>query len=237
MRTLLLVPLLSLLVALSTLAQQPDKNPPPHPIKPPKPDTGPCLIVEWELRSQGVTYGYRGSCVCVHGDGKKSVAVTNNHVLSVQPHPGAPFPLGNYPLEVNVLSLDKKNVWKGVAVAGDADADLAVIVVDGPLTFGKLADRNAAVGAEVWHKGIGSGFALGKVLPYAQAGPSSRFASTLRSMPGDSGAGVFDRVNGTVIGVNCGRHAMPEDAPQRGVAVEDVRAFLKKCSKLTGFNP
>lgn len=189
--------------------------------QPPAPEQpGPCFSLGWGK--------FAASGVCVKSDGKRSLLVTNNHLFAIQPAPGADHPLGDYPLDCLVSTTDLKSVWKGRAIGGDLDSDLAVVVVEQVFAAGVLATKDAPKGMAIWHRGMGSGFARGVVLDHYVGCPTRcKFAGLIQSIPGDSGAGIFG-ADGNVVAINCGRHAMPIDSPERGTPATVVRAVLKK---------
>lgn len=172
---------------------------------------------------------YSGSGVCVATDGTRSLVLTCNHIFAEQPAPGAPFPLADYPLAVIVLGLDETvgEVYRGKAVAGLADHDLALVVVEGKLPALPLASKDSPVGTEVRHRGIGSGWTRGKVLPAGCVAPAcSTFVATAQAIPGDSGSGVYN-LKGEVVALTCGRIAWAIDAPLRGTPVSALRKALE----------
>src|SRR5579871_6527844 len=73
-----------------------------------------------------------GSGTVIHCADGKSCVLSNNHVFADQPYPGAPFPRAPYPIPAAVQTRDGK-LLRGVAIDGDADADLALVVIDGEL--------------------------------------------------------------------------------------------------------
>jgi Trypsin-like peptidase domain len=179
---------------------------------------GPVLAVSWEKWS--------ASAVCVKSDGTQSLVVTNNHVFSIQPYEGATFPVGDYPLKGKVSTVSGKTSWEGIAVAGDNQHDLAFVVVPAVLAASPLAVKNAPPGTDVWHKGMGAkgAYTFGKVLDLTT---QTVFVSNLRSIPGDSGAGIFGPT-GDVVAVNCGRISWSIDAPERGTPAETIREVLER---------
>lgn len=204
-----------------------------------------CFQVEWtyfagrDQLGREVWNGCGGSAVCIATDGKQSLLLTNNHVVSVQPGAGAPFPRANCPLDVVLKTIDFKTVYAAKVVAADPQTDIALIVINTKLPTVKLRNANAPVGTPVWMRGQGGKqVTRGNVLPYVQSQdwPCSRFNASLRSINGDSGAGVFD-ANGRFVAINCGLASTAADAPQRGAPVDEVFAAVKNagngvCPKL-----
>lgn len=189
----------------------------------PAPQVGPCVSVNWGR--------YWASGVCIGSDGRQSLVLTNNHLFSNQPFPGAEFPLGNYPLAGKVESLDEKQTFAARGVGGDTEADLALVIVEGNLLSAPLSLQDAPEGTVVRHYGIGSKFSSGVVLAAIMGQPKSRFAATLRAVSGDSGAGIFDPL-GQIVAINCGRHGMAENAPLRGTPVSAVHPVLRRLAGL-----
>lgn len=211
----LFAPAVALFAALCTLAAAQDSPPVIE---------GPCFRVEFEKR-----YGGSATCIKVDAVGKKSLLLSNNHVFAFQPFPGAPFPLADYPLtDVVVRNLEKSEEWAAEAVAGDLEGDLSFVVVGGVFSSAKFAEADAREGDAVWHKGIGSGGSTGKVLPdFGYDHPDSKFAATLRAINGDSGSGIFNGA-GLMVGVTCGRFALPEKAPLRGTPISHVKVAWRR---------
>lgn len=187
---------------------------PPEPKYDPKAAT---CVVNWKQ--------YLGSGTCIASEGGKSLVLTCNHVWSEQSSPGAPFPLGSYPLFGEVRHDGK--TYSATAIAGDADADLALVVVDAPLPVARIATQTPAVGAKVRHYGMTSKDTSGEVLPARTdiSAAAHQFAFTTSAIPGDSGAGVFDE-RGELVAVVCGRTGMATSAPARGPSVTVIRSVV-----------
>lgn len=167
---------------------------------------------------------YSGSGTCIACENGQSLVLTNNHIFSDQPRPGAQFPAARCPVNGSVRPRGDSHSYPAACVAADPDADLAILVAEVEMPVAELADDNAPVGTQVRHWGCGSGGGSGRVLdPGGMMGPAGRFASSAPSINGDSGAGLFD-ADGRLVAVNWGRDARS----QRGTPVRNVvRGILK----------
>lgn len=178
-----------------------------------------CVRVQWK--------NYGGSGTCIACEGGKSLVLSCNHVFSE----GG---LGNYPLDC-VVQHDGKT-YTAVAVSGDREADLAAVVVEGELPVAEIATQAPAVGAFVWHRGIGSGGGRGRVVLVPSPGrggswveSSCHFAADMTSISGDSGAGVFNQY-GQLVAVHNGRFGAAGDFA-RGAPLMPVRNFLRGAAR------
>lgn len=179
-----------------------------------------CVRVQWGQ--------YGGSGTCLATESGKSLVLTCNHVFS----DGG---IGAYPQDCTVQH--KGKVYTATAVAGDREADLALVVVDGELPCADIESDNAAIGTEVWHRGIGSGGGSGRVASvpgigrYQWVESSCHFAADMPSVSGDSGAGVFT-VTGRLVAVHNGRFGAAGDLA-RGTPLTPVRNFLRATARFT----
>lgn len=182
---------------------------------------GPCFQVWWAKGG--------GSATCVACEDGKSLLLTNNHVFSEVKENGQ-FVRADYPIRVTVGTLDGKKAYSGVAVDGvpGYDGDLAAVVVLGELIPAVIADKDPPVGSKVRHLGIGSNGSIGEVLQPEDSGSftSWNFKSTLSSLPGDSGAGVF--YNDMLIAVTSGNCSTDYRGPLCGAPLGAVKSFLQK---------
>jgi hypothetical protein len=168
---------------------------------------------------------WAGCGTCVASEGGKSLVVTNNHIWSERNHPAGGFYDDIYPVRGQVsagvgLSAPR---FAAVAVAGDRERDLVLVVVDGELPVAELAEENAPAGTKVWRFGHGTGAQSAEVLaprPELASVPRCQFRATGRSESGDSGSGYFSAA-GELVAVHVGADPKP-----RGTPVAHVRAFL-----------
>jgi hypothetical protein len=166
-----------------------------------------------------------GSATPVACEGKKSLLVTNAHVVRDTD--------GDAPITVTVEGAEfKARYVAGSKVTGELGGviavdgpDLALLEVDAELGWAQFGAAGFAEGERVWRWGYG-GTADGKpVLRGGKVFPSplpNSLADDGDSIPGDSGAGVFNR-DGKLVGVCWGR-----DGKGAGFAVplKTVHSFL-----------
>lgn len=156
---------------------------------------------------------YGSGTVLASEDGK-SLVVTNHHVVPTN--------------IAGVVVIHKEKEYPArLLVTGNDDVDLSLLIVDVKLPAAPLATKLPKLGDKVRHWGSTSGPAEGKVTGATASLPTPSLDSTLSSIPGDSGAGVFD-TDGKLVAVNWGRTAMPLDANQAGVPAFYVRKMVKE---------
>lgn len=213
-----------LFIAAFTRANEPPvallDSPPAAQVAAPTPDpSAACVRVSWKQWSASGT--------CIASEDGKSLILTCNHLFYEQPYAGAPFQLGAYPLTSTVTVRGK--TYTATAIAGDADADLALVEVDAVLPVADIAPELPQSGSKVQHYGLGSGGGVGKVLPVPTnvSRPSMMFLYDAKSDSGDSGAGVFDEF-GRLCAVHCGRDGTARSSPSRGTPVTSVRVVVKQ---------
>lgn len=176
----------------------------------------PCVVVVWR--------NHLCSGTAVRTDGKSTLVVTCNHCLAEQLRPGGAFPRGSYPLPCEVRDLDTSNPRKAVAVDGDPDTDLCLVVCDAVLPVVPLARVAPKAGETCWHFGFSSGPSVGRVLLSDDSGrvhPNDSFCSSCTSIPGDSGAGIFTASG--LVAVNWGNY---RDGREWGTAVRWVSVLI-----------
>lgn len=127
-------------------------------------------------------------------------------------------------------------VHEGSLVAGDRVAcsesdDLAVFVVTIKLPLAKLATSSAAAGDVLHHFGSSTKSAKGtlrEVIEIVEPKPRTRvmLCDKLLSIPGDSGAGVFN-AKSELVGVNFAAEVPLSKSVALAVPLPAVTAFLK----------
>lgn len=164
-----------------------------------------------------------GSGTCVATDGKKSLVLSNNHVVSPG-HDDNGYYIEQYPQTVIVKHKDKD--YKGVAIAGNQPLDVCVIEVEGILPVARLAMEAPKPGTKVVRNGIGAGWQEATVIPHdpTYVTPSMHFWVTGYTISGDSGSAYFDS-DGKMVALHCGRAG--GETP-RGTPIGPVRKFLEK---------
>jgi hypothetical protein len=172
---------------------------------------------------------FAGSGTCVWSEGGKSLVLTNNHIFSETYDAEGGTARASYPL-TGCYVQHKGKSYPARAVDGLSSrwGDLAFLEVEAELPVAEVADDVPPLGAVVWHRGTGSGGGSGRMLPNPAGHfwPSSLFTSSMPSISGDSGAGIFNEA-GQLVGINCGRQGVASNSPQRGTPVKTIREFLK----------
>lgn len=169
--------------------------------------------------------GFGGSGTCVACDGGKSLVVTNRHVVEGTP-------LG---ARVAVTTADGTR-HGGTLLATDRRADLALVLVDAVLPAAELAAAPPPAGTPVRQWGRdwrGQGrpvFKAGVFLGIGRGtvGGVTITETTIDSISGDSGCGVFDE-HGRLVAVNWGGGS---GSPQCAVGLADVVSFLRNEARL-----
>lgn len=164
-----------------------------------------------------------------------SLVVCCNHCFADLPWPGGKIPRGKYPAECTITRLSDGKQFRGVAVDGDPTVDSALIVVRELETDKPPGVGRANVGDSCEHWGISSGHTTGRFVKYDNDGdsyPDMREASTCRSIPGDSGAGVFS--GGKLVAVNWGYDGK---GLQRGTPVVYHLRFARSSRTLSASYP
>lgn len=137
------------------------------------------------LRLQHGNSGCSATCIAQEGD--VSLVLSCAHCFG-----GAPS--ARFRPSARLVSLSDGAPYDAVGIAGDDAADCALLLVKGKIPAAPTSGTLPEVGAAVEHWGITSGHATGKVLPLPNPRdpvPTHLFRSTMSSIPGDSGAGVF----------------------------------------------
>lgn len=168
--------------------------------------------------------GYCSGTV-IASEGGKSLVVTCAHCFRSADRRRATDPGGHPVAGYSVCPPGNAPCLAVRLVAVDEVADLALLSVDAALPAVRVAHARPVAGAEVQHWGISSGPAQGVVLymsDRATDGPTLTFRSSLSSIPGDSGAGVF--ANNELVAVNWGYGPL---GVQRGTLATRLSALCK----------
>lgn len=171
-----------------------------------------------------------GTVVAVSGG--EALVLCCNHCFARQNPVTGQFGKGNYPAKCQIERLSDGKVFDGEAVDGSPEVDSAVIVVRGVAGAVAAPVGRANVGDSCEHWGISSEHARGRITRYDDGGrypPDQSERSTLRSIPGDSGAGVF--VGGKLAAVNWGYW---NNGEQGGTAVVHHLRFARQSRALSG---
>lgn len=194
--------LLALALALCAPALAPAQEPDTRTVVP-LPDNQPTSAPAYCLRLET---GHSACSATVVATAKgRSLVLTNHHCFAHALRSEDGRTLTQYPATARFRSLDGKASWSARAVVGSPAADLALCVLDGEIAPATIDLSPVAPGDRVKHYGITSGPATGLVLPIPRgfgSQPTQLFRSTLTSIPGDSGAGIFRRDQ--LVAVNWG---------------------------------
>lgn len=161
-----------------------------------------------------------GSGTVVACEDGKSLVLTNRHVVD---NPGS----------ASITVKDK--TYAATVLAMDSKADLAILLVKAELPVVEIAESEPATGEPVrqwgrdWHGQGKPIFKTGKYIGVTAGvrtdGSAYTYETTIDSISGDSGCGIFDRT-GRLVAVNWGRPNVGHG--QLAVGLKDVVAFLKK---------
>ena len=204
------------------------------PLRAVSPDTPPSVVRVSQPGSQC-------SGTVIHSGGGKSLVLTCAHCYG-----GDRGYDGRYPTTVTVRQLATGRDYPGQAVAGRIDRDMAIIVVEGTLPAAEVDATAIRPGDELEHWGITSRYAYGIAVPVntpRNAPPTHLLRSTLSSIPGDSGAGIFRR--GKLVAVNWGYWTSSDGTVEQGgtpvgyvgdilLAVELIAKLWPELRKLWG---
>lgn len=174
-----------------------------------------------------------GTVLAIAGD--QTLVSCCNHCFADRPWPGGRIPRGKYPAPCTIERLSDGKAFDGIAVDGNAEDDISLVVVLGGSGFAAPEVARGSVGDTCVHYGISSGPSTGRITRYSDAdgvAGSDGERSTLRSIPGDSGAGVF--VNGRIVAQNWGYWNSGE---QGGTPVRYLLKFARGSSYLRDRNP
>jgi len=164
-------------------------------------------------------------------DGKDSLILSCNHCFS-EDHIGRTCDNPTaYPQTVRVEQLSTGKAWTGKAVVGSKEYDMGFAVIPAVLPVAKIDRARPKAGAAIEHWGISSGYAAGVVIdipPGFGSAPTQQFRSRIKSIPGDSGAGVF--AGGKLVATNWGYWTSNKD--QGGTPVEYADKLLASQPKL-----
>lgn len=171
----------------------------------------------------------RGNHICsgtvVAQSDKESLILCCNHCFADLPWPGGRIPRGKYPADCQIERLSDGKQWPAVAIDGSPEVDCALIVVRARITDAVPGVSASRRGDACEHWGISSEHTTGRMLGYNTGDgvtPDMSEWSTLRSIPGDSGAGVFS--GGKLVAVNWGYDGQRQ---QRGTAIVFHLRFAK----------
>lgn len=109
-----------------------------------------------------------------------------------------------------LVSLTDGSSYDARGIAGDDAADCALILFKGRVPAAEVNGALPRAGSAVEHWGITSGHATGRVLAQpdlVRPLPTQLFRSTMSSIPGDSGAGIFSE--GKLVAWNWGFYVGP----------------------------
>jgi S1-C subfamily serine protease len=158
-----------------------------------------------------------GSGCCVANDGKAvSLILTNRHVVQNAD---------------KVWIIQNGKLVKGLVIfVNDGPDDLAAFTVPVLIPRVTLAPGNPALGTEVSCYGSTSGPQKGTIkgsleLVYGDGRKETVMSSSLLSIPGDSGAGVFDAKD-QLVSLNTGLLGTMEQGYQIGIPVESIRDVM-----------
>lgn len=156
-----------------------------------------------------------GTIVAMKGD--RRLVLTNRHVLEDA-------------AEVYVIHAGKLVAGGKVTMSKTAD-DLGAFEVSIDLPIAPLAARSAFAGDEISHWGATSGSATGTVVHYFSIKEPEReyrvmSCNKLLSVPGDSGAGIFNAKK-ELVAVNFGAVLPLKDTVALAVPLASVKTFLK----------
>lgn len=181
----------------------------------------------------------RGDHLCsgtvVAQSANESLILCCNHCFADKPWPGGRIPKGKYPADCTIERLSDGKQWPAVAVDGSPEVDCALIVVRATITDAAPAVSAARRGDACEHWGISSEHTTGRVLGYNTGDgvtPNMSEWSTLRSIPGDSGAGVWS--GGRLVAVNRGYDGLRQ---QRGTAIVFHLRFARGSKALGSIHP
>ncbi len=170
--------------------------------------------------------GAAGSGTPVAVEGGKTLVLTNAHVV--------PRHYANLPITVTAAGKTYPARYVDGAVVRPTKpgfievegTDLCILEIDADIGGVKIADADPAVGSDVWQYGYG-GTQPGD-RPTTKSGVvvandynQPTLTSTLSSVSGDSGSGVFNAA-GELVGVTWGGG----DGTHHGVPVREVKKFL-----------
>lgn len=181
----------------------------------------------------------RGNHLCsgtvVAQTDKQSLILCCNHCFADLPWPGGRIPRGKYPAKCTIERLSDGKQFDAVAVDGDPTVDSALIVVGARICDSAPGVASARRGDSCEHWGISSVHTVGSIIQYDTSPgqfPDMSESSTLRSIPGDSGAGVFS--GGKLVAVNWGYDGANR---QRGTAIVYHLRFARGSQALGSLHP
>ncbi len=167
-----------------------------------------------------------GTGVCIANDGKgKSLILTNRHVLDKATK--------CWGVVGGALSTGT------VLFVNDGVDDLAAMEIDVLVPKITLAPGDPVAGTSVSHYGRMSGPQKGMMkgaveLTYGDGRKVTELLSDLLSIPGDSGAGLFDAQD-QLVALNTGRLGTVDKGLQMGVPVSKITEVLKLKAGKWGF--
>lgn len=181
----------------------------------PTADSGACFRVQM---SHGTCSG-----TCIATDGKRSLVLAADHCFSEHHLGWVDAQTTAYPQTVRIVSMDGKSSYSARAVVGAQAYDMGLIVVEGVLPVATIDLSPVRVGDDVRHWGVTSGPAAGKVLAPRGTSPTAEFRSSISSIPGDSGCGIFR--GGKLVAMNWGYWV--SDKTQGGTPIKYAVALWK----------
>lgn len=150
-----------------------------------------------------------GSGVCIANNDKKSLIITNRHVVDN---------------ETNVMVHHKNKQYTGTVLDRDANMDVAAVVVDVILPVAVMSYEDIPPNRQVFRNGIGSGFQVGRTKAQAPGYLTwdMQFLAEGLSQSGDSGSPYFNE-EGYMVALHCGQH---NNTP-RGTPITPIRSWLR----------
>jgi Trypsin-like peptidase domain len=171
----------------------PPPAPPPAPIPPP-PKTGPLDPVAARVKLQHGSAGCTGTFIHLDGDESAVYVLTAAHCT------------GAIGTKGTARTVDGKT-YKTEVFKRHTGRDVCLLKVDAPrsVAYAKVAEKDAELGADVWHKGYGidrpDNVEQGKVS--GTPGGDGMHSFRLSVSSGDSGSGIFRADTGEIVGVVC----------------------------------
>lgn len=166
-----------------------------------------------------VTIHGAGSGTVVAKDGETRYVLTNKHVVSAT--------------DKKVWVIYDRKRYDAKFIKAHPDVDLALVSVQIDAEPVVLAATEPKEGDEIKHFGKATGPQEGKVTGWTnfQSSDGVVMDSSVFSVPGDSGAGLFNS-KGQLVSVHYGRKGPPEgETVAISVRLSNVRAFLKEYAK------